>query len=119
MIKSEYLQRIEACTINEQAVGRVEAVYAATLPDIVKKMISCSMESIFFDDGTRTMSLSEIIDAESDLHVSFKEMGLVPLVDCLDNNFIVYMFKKNQWSKFNIVDETLYSNKNSLNELLK
>ena len=42
----------------------------------------------------------------------------IPLIDCGENDFIVYHFVDKIWSKFNIIDETVFK-KNSLKELLK
>ena len=44
---------------------------------------------------------------------------MIPLIDCSDNDFIVYHFDSKTWSKFNIIDECVFKEKESLDELLK
>lgn len=52
------------------------------------------------------------------MHIAFKDKGIIPLVDCGENDFIVYHFKAKIWSKFNIIDETVFQKKR-FEELLK
>ena len=80
--------------------------------------ISGSNKTVFLDDNIRILSFDEIINAEKELHVDFKSNQIIPLVDCGENDFIVYHFFDKIWSKFNIVDETVFKKKNSLQELL-
>ena len=117
MTRKEYLQEINECKINIYQVEKIEKIYGKGLPDIVKQMVSYSEDSIFFDDGWRTLALSEIEDAEQDLHVEFVRQEIIPVVDCGENDFIVYHFVEKIWSKFNIIDETIFKKKCSLEEL--
>ena len=39
-------------------------------------------------------------------------------MDCGENDFIVYHFKENYWSKFNIIDEVEFGKKETLREVL-
>ena len=64
------------------------------------------------------LSYAEIVDAEKQLHVAFKDKGMIPLIDCGENDFIVYHFEKEIWSKFNIVDETVFAKRNSVEDIL-
>lgn len=116
MTKKEYLSSVEACKINEAKIEEVEKVYHK-IPDFVKKMLSYSADSIFFDDGYRTLSMAEIMDAEKDLHINFVEKNMIPVADCGENDFIVYHSDTGIWSKFNIVDESVFKRKNSLADL--
>ena len=119
MTNKEYVGVLSAAQIDEAKVSRVCKAYGANFPDVVKKILSSADECVFLDGGYRVLSLSEIMDAEKDLHVQFKEKGILPLVDCEENDFIVYHYEDDFWSKFNIVDETVFKKKNSLAELLK
>lgn len=119
MTKKEYLENIFNATIDNSKVDKIESVYGKNLPDLLKKIISNCEEAVFFDDNVRVLSYMEIIDAESDLHVQFSTKGLIPIVDCGENDFIVYHINDNIWSKFNIVDETVFKKKESLEDLLK
>ena len=53
------------------------------------------------------------------LHVEFKKKGLLPVADCRENDFILYDFINGMWAKFNIVDEIIFKERLSLEELLK
>ena len=116
MTRKEYLSAVEACEINDARVEEVEKIYSK-IPDLVKKMLSYSTDSIFFDDGYRTLSMAEIMDAEKDLHINFAEKNMMPVADCGENDFIVYHSDTGIWSKFNIVDESMFKRKNSLADL--
>lgn len=118
MTAKEYLGSLESLKLEKEKVDRIESLYADNLPEIIQKIVSNSREAVFFDDDSRVLSYDEIVDAEKDLHVSFKDKGILPLVDCGDNDFIVYHFADKTWSKFNITDETIFRKKNSLEELL-
>lgn len=119
MKKNEYLSSLESVAIDAKKIEKIQKAYNVDLPEVIQKMITLANETLFFDDGTRVLSFEEIVDAEKDLHVAFKEKGIIPLVDCGENDFIVYHFGDRVWSKFNIVDETIFKKKNNLEELLK
>lgn len=119
MTKKEYLEKVLRAVIDDAKVSKVQKIYGCKLPDIIQKIVSNSDEATFFDDDTRILSLDEIVDAEKDLHVDFISKKIIPLADCGDNDFIVYHFEDDVWSKFNIVDETIFKKRNDLSELLK
>lgn len=119
MNKEEYLDYIKTQKIDSSKVSKIQRLYNAILPEILKKIISASKETVFFDDGSRILSFDEIMDAEADLHVEFKSKGIIPFADCGENDFIVYHFNDNIWSKFNIIDESVFKKKDSLKDLLK
>ncbi len=81
-----------------------------------KLVCAVQSEPIFFDDDNfyRLLSLHEILDAESDMKISFKKLGVLPLIDCGDNEFLCYDLKNHNWCKFNIADEFKYSTKKSI-----
>lgn len=118
MTRKEYLNRLNGVAIKRDLVGRIETVYCCNLPTEIQQMISFSPESVFFDDDYRVLSLPEVLAAQDDLHVDFKGAGMIPIIDCGDNDFIVYHICDKNWSKFNIVDETVFKRRPSLAELL-
>lgn len=118
MTRKEYLLELRKCSIKIEVASKVESVYGRSLPEEIKKMVSYSEDSIFFDDDYRTLSISEIIDAETDLHIDFAKRGLIPVIDCGENDFIVFNFESESWSKFNIVDESAFKKRDSLSDLL-
>lgn len=119
MTGKEYLSSLAGTELDKEKTDKVASIYADDLPEIILKIVSNAQESIFLDDGGRVLSYDEIADAEKDLHIAFKERGIIPLVDCGENDFIVYHFEDGIWSKLNIVDETVFKKKNSLEEFLK
>ena len=118
MEKSEYLELISRNDIDMVKVTEIETIYGCTLSEIARKLISNCDEALFFDNGTRILAFDEIINAEIDLHIDFKDKGLIPVADCGNNDFIVYHFNDDIWSKFNIIDETVFKKRNELSELL-
>ena len=118
MTGKEYLNSLADIKTDKKKSNEMAALYADDLPEIILKIMTNVDETVFLDDS-RVLSYNEVVNAEKDLHVSFKDKGIIPLVDCYDNDFIVYHFKDKIWSKFNIVDETVFKKKDSLEELLK
>lgn len=119
MTGKEYLNSLSGVQVDREKTDKIASLFTGDLPDIVLRMISNAKEPVFLDDGSRVLSFNEIADAETDLHVAFRDQGMIPLVDRGENNFIVYHFLDKIWSKFNIVDETVFGKKDSLAELLK
>lgn len=118
MKKEDYIKQLENVEIDKDKVRKVGDIYGNDLPETVQRIISNSEESVFFDDNSRMLAFEEILDAEQDLHVDFREKGMLPLADCGENDFIVYHVKDRLWSVFNIVDEAIFRKKNSLEELM-
>lgn len=116
MTKKEFLSRIKSQKIDFKIVEKIENKYGFEVPEIVQKIISSSVESVFFDDDWRTLSVDEILDASEDLHVNFEDRMLLPIVDTGENDFIVYHAENNTWSKFNIIDESYFKLKDSFYE---
>lgn len=119
MTGEEYFKQLAEKKVDNKKVEKIQTLYETVFPETVKKVISNCGKTAFLDDGYRVLSLDEIADAETELHVDFKGKGIIPFVDCGENDFIVYHFNDNIWSKFNIVDETIFKKKNTFKELLK
>lgn len=119
MEKRDYLNKVSQVKLDSKKVNEINKLYGAVMPDLIQRIVSYGQEAIFFDDGVRILSFEEIIDAEKDLHVEFARKGIIPIADCGENDFIVYHFNDNIWSKFNIVDESVFKKKKSIDELLK
>ncbi len=117
MTRKEFLMKLESVLVNDEVVQSVEGIYGHTLSMVIKQILSISEESIFFDDGWRTLSFAEILDAQADLHVDFKTLGFVPVIDCGDNDFVVFHMEDDTWSKYNIVDGTVFMKKAQLEDL--
>jgi len=106
----EQLEKINDVQINEAFVNQVEGLYNKKIPDDVKKIISISSETVFYDDRPllRGLSNSEIINAKDDLDVDFVSMLLLPIFDLGDNDFVTFDFSDNSWFLFNIVEEVKF-----------
>ncbi len=118
MTVKEYLEQLSAFEINRKKVSKIEKAYTAELPELVQKMISNCEKPVFLGEY-RVLSFAEIFDAEDDLGIAFADKGIIPLVDCGDNDFIVYNFQTAKWSLFNIVDECAFKVKATIQELMK
>ncbi len=119
MTREDYINNINTFEIDNKKVQVIETKYRASLSELVKKIISNAEECVFLDEDYRILSFAEIEDAEQDLHVEFVEKNLIPIADCGENDFIVYNFNDDSWSKFNIIDETVFKKKNEFEEVLK
>ena len=117
MTIKDYLAEVIKCEVIDAKVAEIKKVYNKELPDIIKQIVSYSEESVFFDNEWRTLSFSEIVEAEKDLHVDFVKLGIIPVIDCGENDFIVYHFDDGVWSKFNIIDECSFKKKEELSGL--
>ena len=118
MTKKDYLLLLADERVIEEKVKKTESIYGVELPLLIKKIISSTEESIFLEGDYRLLSYDEINDAESDLHVDFGKKGIIPLIDCGDNDFIVYHFNDGIWSKYNIIEEVVFKKKNTIEEML-
>lgn len=118
MTAKEYLKEALSSEINISYIEKVEKKYNAKLSLQAKAFISCSNSTIFFDEDKRLLEFSEILNAEEYLHVNFKIRGIVPIIDCNDNDFIVYDYKNDSWGKFNIIDKILFKKNNKVEDIL-
>ncbi len=118
MTGKEYLQAVEQSIIDDKKIKSIYQKYTDQLPDLLKKIVCYCDSGVFLDDETRILSFVEIADADKELHVQFAQLGILPIADCGDNDFIVYDYKNSDWAKFNIVDKTLFKKRATLAELL-
>lgn len=116
----EFLLKIKTVKINESKIRQIEKIYGS-IPKEVQKIISSSSRTIFFSnkDGYRTLSISEIIDAEKDMQINFVKEKMIPIIDCSDNDFIVFHTDTKTWSKYNVDDDRIYKETHKFEDLLK
>lgn len=117
MDKKEFMEKLAQTKVRDSAVFSVERVYGKISAPTVRQMLSMQIDTLFFSD-CRLLSHEEILRAKEELHVDFCSMGMIPLIDCCDNDFIVFHLKTGKWSKFNIVDESIFLKKDTLEEVL-
>jgi hypothetical protein len=74
-----------------------------------------------YGDGThfqRRLGHKDILSAEKDMNVPFSKLGLLPVFDKGDNNFVVYDFRNKKWKMFNIADGTQFNEGKPLGQML-
>lgn len=112
------LAKLAEVKIDEDFTAQVESMYKAAFPDEVKRILSLSSETVFYDDFSllRGLSHAETIDASVDMAVDFIDKGILPLFDAGDNDYIVYDVLEKAWCKFNIVDEVKFSKAHNISK---
>ena len=117
MNRNDYFRDLPNQRIDEWKVKQIEELYECTVSDEVKIMISNCDETIFFDDDDcRVLSFDEILEAPESLCELFAENKMIPLFDCMDNDFIVYKADTHMWLKFNTEDEIDFDEAESLED---
>jgi len=112
-----YLKISKNKKIDEELVKLVEKTYNTKITDESVKCLISKKKASFYENY-KVLSNSEIINANKDLKMDFIGKRILPLIDCSDNDFIVYNLNNKKWSMFNIVDGVSFKVRNSLNELL-
>ena len=114
MNRIEFLNSLTSVLINNEQKKQLSAVYNFEIPEIILKILPV----LFDEKRTRTLSFNEVIHAEEDNGVSFASKNLIPVVDAGDNDYIVYNKASNNWCMYNIVDETIFNETDSFENLL-
>ena len=114
----DYLDSIENVNVDSELISSIEREYDAELTEYVKKIISFDANGYFFGECKRLLSANEILTADEELHVNFKELKMIPIFDIGDNDFILYSFEDDMWKLFNIVDRCEFDQNSDLSELL-
>lgn len=117
MTITEYLYDVVKSSVEMRKVKKIERIYGKINNVLVKKILSHADKTTFLDDNWRVLAYDEIQQADDDLHVNFRDRKLLPLIDSGDNNFIVYHLAEDIWSKFNIVDETIFRGTHKIEQL--
>lgn len=117
MTLAECLLNISKTKVDSKVTKTLAKVYSQDIPAVVEQLVTL-FKSGGFVAGYRFLSLDEIEYAEDDLHVDFKKRHFIPLVDCGDNDFIVYDYRNEKWILFNIVEKVAFKKKQELEDLL-
>ncbi len=115
---SQYIQSIQQCKVDLDKVRTIEVEYQCSLPSLLQCIISNNEEVQFLEDEKRVLCYEEILHATKDLSVDFLNLQLIPVMDCYDNDFVVYNIKTSEWCLFNIVDECIFRTNKELLDLL-
>ena len=117
MTSKELLDKLTQTEPSPTFLSQAEKCYGPIRDPEVKRLLSLQKDALFFDD-CRLLSHDEILHASEQLHVDFPEKGILPLIDCGDNDFIVFHLKTGRWSRFNIVDESTFMERDFFKALL-
>ena len=117
MTINDYIGKLSGADIDQNKINIIEKAYACSLNELMQKIVSNCEETVFLDDDKRVLTFSEIVNAENELHVCLTQKGIIPIIDCGENDFIVYHYTDGDWAKFNIIDEVLFKRKNDLTEM--
>lgn len=118
MTREEFISELKNIEPNQETAQRLNYVYQMVVPTEIVKILSFYDSPEFFDENeSRTLYLKEVINAEEENDVPFKSAKLVPIVDLGDNDFIVYDGNKKIWCVYNIIDEILFSEGQSFEEV--
>ncbi len=118
MTGKEFINQLANYSIDKQKVKSIEDKYDTNLPILIKQLISHCDDPIFLDDY-RVLSFSEIIEPENWVGIDFNKLEIIPLIDCGNNDFIVFHFNTAKWSLFNIVDKCSFLEKDTIDELIE
>ena len=118
MTGNEYINVLSTVTIENIKFANISTLYNCKLPDIIYKIISYTDNCIFLDNGYRVLSYNEIVNATADLHVDFVNRCILPVIDCCDNDYLVFHTDTNQWSLFNIIDECAFKYRDTFEEYI-
>ena len=118
MDKEQFLQAVSDQKPDTEKVWNIQKIYGCTPTEEIEKLISICGESVFIGDECRLLAYSEIQNACEELHVDFVGQKLLPLFDCIDNDFIVWHFDTQNWSLYNITDQIAFNMREHLSDLL-
>lgn len=104
----EYLELISNIEINNSFIKAIEKEYKCDLPIIIKQILSSAEEPIFIEFEMRIMSQYEIMYASKLMDYDFISNKLIPIIDCYDNDYVVFDYGKNEWVMFNNTDECIF-----------
>lgn len=114
----EFLKVLEVTEIDSERVKCIESKYNASMPEMAKKLLSVALDDMFVGDF-RILSFDEIKYADEDMYISFEDEGVIPFVDCMDNDFIVYDIKNKAWTMYNVIDKIQFGEMTEFEKLLR
>ena len=114
----QYTDLIKNIGIDEDAVSSVEELFGMSLNDDLKHIVSVVLDDYFIDEKCRVISLKEILRTEDFIGVDFTELNMIPLVDCKDDDYIVFNFNTQKYEMYNIYEEVSFREANNLEMLL-
>ena len=113
----EFFNIVNSSNIDFSRVEIFEQIYNASLPVLAKHILSIADEPIFVENY-RILSYKEIQYAEEELQVPFAAERIIPFIDCMDNDFIVYDISNSAWTNYDIIDKIQFGKITELEKLL-
>jgi hypothetical protein len=114
MMVNEIMEKLNNTLVSTEKSELLSKMYGTTLPDIIYKILSCKLEDNFISENIRLLYSSEMLDADK----AFVDKGLVPVADCMDNDYVVYRIRDQKWCLYNLFDECEFSIHDDLEELI-
>jgi hypothetical protein len=101
----------------KESLQKLEEVYGKTIPAELIDAYSITGGGFLQINDLDSWLLygpDEVLHAPRELHVDFVRLEILPIIDCKDNDFICYDFKKTKYLYFNILDEAVFGGSKSL-----
>lgn len=108
---------IEKNKVDLDYISEVEKYFDCKLPDEVLRIITLGKEPVFYDE-CRIVTVKEMVSSNNIMGVDFKEKGIIPLIDVMDNDFIVYSINEKLYYIYNIVEDVFFDKKTDIKEYL-
>lgn len=118
MTKQEYIDSVSKYPENKDRITEISNLYGSKINGIIAKIISFADQADFIGEERRALSYNEILNAPKEYDTNFKELGIIPIIDAYDNDFIVYIIGEKVWAKFSLSDEVLFKRRSTLEEIL-
>lgn len=120
-IISLYEQASNVFFMNCAELAKIEAKYSCPLPLEINIILSIKDRFIDVNENRvlRIMNADEILNANKELHVDFIEKGFIPIVDMFDNDFLVFSIHDLKYYTFNINDESIFNQYESMYSFFK
>lgn len=115
----EFLTDIKKAEIDEKTKKSMLEVYGEYVPEDILAILSYSSKPELFDENeSRTLSLREVLQAEKIFKIPFASIKYIPIVDKGNNDFIIYDGEKKKWAMYNILEESVFDESDTIDELI-
>lgn len=104
--------------MEEGFIKGLEKKYNITIAGQLKEiLLFCENDPIHFYEQRRLLSIDEILNYNLELQIEDK--NIIPLVDCYDNDFLIYDVESKTFMFCYIVDGIKYDKLNDINEFIE
>jgi len=118
MKRKDLIEKLKSVSVVTEKVEDMQKEYGTEFSQEMKSIISQSIEPLFFEDNSRMLSYGEIFSADIEYDNNFKELGIVPLIECFDNDFIVYNIRTGMYEMYNIIEKIAFNENKTLKDVL-